>query len=85
MQRKLLNHLQTLLEEIMMSVEVKEDLLIEEVEGIELRKAIRIFINLGKMDGANPANLMGFINDHVTDKVRIGKIDLLKNFFFRSA
>jgi ATP-dependent RNA helicase DeaD len=42
----------------------------------------RIFINLGKMDGANPANLMGFINDHVTDKVRIGKIDLLKNFSF---
>src|SRR5690554_1251323 len=34
----------------------------------------RIFINLGKMDGANPANLMGFINDHVTDKVRIGRI-----------
>ena len=30
------------------------------------------------MDGANPANLMGFINDHVTEKVRIGKIDLLK-------
>ncbi|HTO35045.1 MAG TPA: DbpA RNA binding domain-containing protein, partial [Flavobacterium sp.] len=30
----------------------------------------------------NPANLMGFINDHVTDKVRIGKIDLLKNFSF---
>lgn len=42
----------------------------------------RIFINLGKMDGANPANLMGFINDHVTDKVRIGRIDLLKNFSF---
>jgi ATP-dependent RNA helicase DeaD len=34
------------------------------------------------MDGANPANLMGFINDHVTEKVRIGKIDLLKNFSF---
>ena len=42
----------------------------------------RIFINIGKMDGANPANLMGFINDHVTEKVRIGKIDLLKNFSF---
>ncbi len=42
----------------------------------------RIFINIGKMDGANPANLMGFINDHVTSKVRIGRIDLLKNFSF---
>ncbi len=42
----------------------------------------RLFINLGKMDGANPANLMGFINDHVTDKVRVGRIDLLKNFSF---
>ncbi len=42
----------------------------------------RIFINIGKMDGANPANLMGFINDHVTEKVSIGRIDLLKNFSF---
>jgi ATP-dependent RNA helicase DeaD len=42
----------------------------------------RIFINIGKMDGANPANLMGFINDHVTGKVRVGRIDLLKNFSF---
>src|SRR5690606_3320656 len=42
----------------------------------------RLFINLGKMDGANPANLMGFINDHVSGKVRVGKIDLLKNFSF---
>ncbi len=42
----------------------------------------RIFINIGKMDGANPANLMGFVNDHVTGKVEIGRIDLLKNFSF---
>ena len=42
----------------------------------------RIFINMGKVDGANPSNLMGFINDHVTGKVHIGKIDLLKNFSF---
>lgn len=42
----------------------------------------RIFINIGKVDGANPANLMGFINDHVTGKVRIGRIDLLKSFSF---
>ena len=42
----------------------------------------RIFINIGKTDGANPANLMGFINDHVTGKVSIGRIDLLQNFSF---
>lgn len=42
----------------------------------------RIFINLGKTDGANPANLMGFINDHVPGKVRIGRIDLMQNFSF---
>ena len=42
----------------------------------------RIFINIGKTDGANPANLMGFVNDHVQGKVRIGRIDLLQNFSF---
>lgn len=42
----------------------------------------RFFINLGTMDGANPANLMGFINDHVPGKVKIGRIDLMKNFSF---
>lgn len=43
---------------------------------------VRLFINLGKTDGANPANLMGFINDHVHGKVRIGRIDLMQNFSF---
>lgn len=42
----------------------------------------RIFINIGKTDGANPSNLMGFINDHVPGKVRIGRIDLMRNFSF---
>ncbi len=42
----------------------------------------RFFINLGKMDGANPANLMGFINDYVPGKLKIGRIDLMKNFSF---
>ena len=42
----------------------------------------RFFINLGRMDGANPANLMGFINDFVPGKVRVGRIDLMKNFSF---
>ncbi len=42
----------------------------------------RFFINIGKKDGANPANLMGFINDYVPGKVRIGRIDLMKSFSF---
>ena len=42
----------------------------------------RIFINIGKMDGANPANLMGFINDYVSGKIRVGRIDLMKSFSF---
>ncbi|HBX19948.1 MAG TPA: DEAD/DEAH box helicase, partial [Porphyromonadaceae bacterium] len=36
----------------------------------------RLFINIGKIDGANPANLMGFLNDYVPGKVRVGRIDL---------
>lgn len=42
----------------------------------------RIFINMGRTDGVNPATLMGFINDFVPGKVRIGRIDLMKNFSF---
>lgn len=42
----------------------------------------RLFINVGKIDGINPAVLMGFINDNVKGKVPIGKIDLMRNFSF---
>lgn len=42
----------------------------------------RLFINVGKMDGLNPATLMGFINEHVKGKVPVGRIDLMKNFSF---
>lgn len=42
----------------------------------------RLFINIGKMDGVNPATLMGFINEHVKGKVPVGRIDLMKNFSF---
>lgn len=42
----------------------------------------RVFINIGKVDGVNPAKLMGFINDHVPGKVRVGRIDLMRNFSF---
>jgi len=42
----------------------------------------RLFINLGRTDGINPATLMGFINDFVESKIRIGRIDLMQNFSF---
>lgn len=42
----------------------------------------RLFINVGKVDGINPATLMGYINENVKGKVRIGRIDLLKSFSF---
>ncbi len=42
----------------------------------------RIFINIGKTDGVNPANLMGFINDYVPGKITVGRIDLMKSFSF---
>jgi len=42
----------------------------------------RLFINVGRTDGVNPATLMGFINDFVHGKVRIGRIDLMQNFSF---
>jgi ATP-dependent RNA helicase DeaD len=43
----------------------------------------RLFINLGKMDGLGPQNVIGLLNDNVQGKkVTIGRIDLLKNFSF---
>ncbi len=42
----------------------------------------RLFINMGRTDGVNPATLMGLINDFVPGKVRIGRIDLMQNFSF---
>ncbi|NDW18949.1 ATP-dependent helicase [Dysgonomonas sp. 216] len=42
----------------------------------------RLFINIGRTDGINPATLMGFVNDFVDNKVRIGRIDLMQNFSF---
>jgi ATP-dependent RNA helicase DeaD len=43
----------------------------------------RLFINVGKMDGLNPQNLIGLLNDNVSGrKVDIGRIDLMKNFSF---
>ncbi len=43
----------------------------------------RLFINLGKMDGLQPAHLIGLLND-VTQirEIKIGKIEILKSFSF---
>lgn len=43
----------------------------------------RLFINLGKMDGIGPQNIIGLLNDNISGKkVSIGRIDLMKNFSF---
>ncbi len=43
----------------------------------------RLFINLGKTDGINPATLMGLVNESMPGKkVNIGRIDLMKTFSF---
>jgi len=43
----------------------------------------RLFINIGKMDGLTPNQLIDIIKSNVTDrKVKIGKIDLIKTFSF---
>ncbi len=43
----------------------------------------RFYINLGKMDGLNPAKLMGLINENLKQRdVEIGQIEILKSFSF---
>lgn len=43
----------------------------------------RLFINIGKMDGIGPQNIIGILNDYVPGrKIEIGRIDLMKNFSF---
>lgn len=43
---------------------------------------VRLFINLGKIDGIYPNILIEMINNNISGKVRIGKIDLMKTFSF---
>lgn len=43
---------------------------------------VRMFTNIGKMDGAEPGGMIGFIHDAVGKRVDIGKIDLMQNFSF---
>lgn len=40
----------------------------------------KLFINLGKMDGVSPKNLLQLINDCVQGKVDIGRIDLFTRY-----
>jgi len=43
----------------------------------------RFYINLGKMDGLNPARLMGLINENLKQRdIEIGQIEILKSFSF---
>ena len=43
----------------------------------------RLFINLGKMDGIRPPDIIGLVNDYIPGKmIDIGRIDLMKNFSF---
>ncbi|MCM1108243.1 MAG: DEAD/DEAH box helicase [Clostridium sp.] len=42
----------------------------------------RLFLNLGKVDGFYAKEVMKLVNEHVSGKVEIGRIDLMKNFSF---
>ena len=43
----------------------------------------RLFVNIGKRDGLNPARLIGLVNECFrSDDFSIGKIEVLKNFSF---
>lgn len=44
---------------------------------------VRLFLNVGKMDGMFAREIIGMLNSHVKgDKVEVGRIDLMKNFSF---
>ncbi|MBO4984240.1 MAG: DEAD/DEAH box helicase [Bacteroides sp.] len=42
----------------------------------------RLFINLGKMDGFFPADVIGLLNKHMKSRVEVGRIDLMQKFSF---
>ncbi|MEG1762503.1 MAG: DbpA RNA binding domain-containing protein, partial [Bacteroidales bacterium] len=47
------------------------------------REYVRLFINIGKIDGVQPQNLIGLMNDYVKDRdLKIGRIEILKTFSF---
>ncbi|MEG2666487.1 MAG: DEAD/DEAH box helicase, partial [Bacteroidales bacterium] len=44
---------------------------------------VRLFVNLGHMDGLRPQNLIGLVNDYVRDKdLKIGRIEICKTCSF---
>ena len=42
----------------------------------------RLFINLGKMDGFFPSELITLLNNNTRGRIELGRIDLMKNFSF---
>lgn len=43
----------------------------------------RLFINLGKMDGLYPKELIGLVNDNTRgERINLGRIDLMREFSF---
>lgn len=63
-----------------MSVETREK---RSGERGERGDAVRLFINLGHMDGVKPQNIIGLLNDYVKDRdMRVGRIDLRKTCSF---
>ncbi|MDD3430543.1 MAG: DEAD/DEAH box helicase [Bacteroidales bacterium] len=40
----------------------------------------RIFIGLGRMDGINPKNILGLVNDYVDRKIQVGRIDFFTRY-----
>ena len=42
----------------------------------------RLFINLGKMNGFFPADVIGLLNKNTRDRVEVGRIDLMQKFSF---
>lgn len=50
------------------------------VEVVKEEGFTKVFINIGKMDGVTPKNLLGIINDCVEGKAEIGRIDLFTRY-----
>lgn len=50
------------------------------VEVVKEEGFTKVFLNIGKMDGVTPKNLLGIINDCVEGKAEIGRIDLFTRY-----
>lgn len=51
-------------------------------KGVVTREAgfTKVFVNVGKLDGAGPKNIIGMINDSLKRRVDVGRIDLFQYF-----